>query len=64
MFKTIADYFKNHNGKRALFGILLIAAGVYGYLTAKDATVTGVILGLGATLLGLTTADKPTLAGA
>ena len=38
-----------------MLGIALLGLGGWGYITAKDATLTGVVMGLGATLLGLTT---------
>jgi len=51
----LIHFFKEHNGKRAMLGIALLGLGGWGYITAKDATLTGVVMGLGATLLGLTT---------
>ena len=57
MSKLVA-WLKEHNGKRALFGILMLALAAYGYLKRLDTTATIAIFGMGTTLLGLTTADK------
>ena len=59
--KGIVSYFKEHNGKRALFGILLLIVGSAGYWTGKDSTVTILIFGYGTALLGLTAVDRPAL---
>jgi hypothetical protein len=53
-WKTIANYFKEHNGKRALFGILLLLVGMWGYMEDKDSSLTMAIIVMGAGLLGLT----------
>jgi hypothetical protein len=55
---SILAWLKEHNGKRALFGILLMALAAYGYITKLDTTATIAIFGMGSTLLGLTTVDK------
>jgi hypothetical protein len=56
----ILEFWQNPDGSfssRRLFGTLLIIGGVVGYFIKLDAAATGIVLGLGATLLGLTTAD-------
>jgi hypothetical protein len=52
------SWWRDHNGKRALFGFLLLMLATYGYITKLDTTATIAIFGFGTTLLGLTTADK------
>jgi hypothetical protein len=58
---TILDIFQNPDGSyssRRVFGIILIAAGIVGWYLKLSDTVGTALCGLGATLLGVTTADK------
>jgi len=60
-FAKIAETLENPDGSlssRRVFGGLLIAAGLVGWYMAKDVQVCLVVIGLGATLLGITTKDK------
>lgn len=50
----LIDYFKNPNGKRALWGIVLMIAGLAGWFMGKDSTVATIVIGIGGTLLGIT----------
>jgi hypothetical protein len=59
-------YFRDHNGKRALWGFILMGAALFenfGYITGLfhfyDGMLTAVMFGTGAGLLGLTTGDRP-----
>jgi hypothetical protein len=54
--KAFLEYWKAHNGKRALFGVLLIGIGVYGWITRTPESWTVILFGCG--LLGLTAVDK------
>jgi hypothetical protein len=56
----IIAFFREHNGKRAMFGIALIAAGVVGWYLGKSDTVSTIIIGMGGILLGIT---SPKLGG-
>ena len=59
--KKVFEVWQNPDGSlssRRIFGTLLIVAGIVGYFCRLDGISTGTVLGLGATLLGLTTADK------
>ena len=58
---TILDIFQNPDGSyssRRVFGIILIVAGVVGWYLRLNDTVGVILCGMGATLLGITTADK------
>ena len=54
------DIFQNMDGSlssRRIFGFVLIAAGLVGWFLKLSDTVSTIIIGLGATLIGSTTAD-------
>lgn len=58
---TILDIFQNPDGSyssRRVFGIILVAAGIVGWYLHLSDTVATILCGMGAALLGVTTADK------
>lgn len=54
------DIFQNQDGSlssRRIFGIILIAFGIVGWYLKLDNTVSTIVIGMGAGLIGATTAD-------
>lgn len=54
------DIFQNMDGSlssRRIFGIVLIAAGIVGWFFKLSDTVSTIVMGMGAALLGATTID-------
>jgi uncharacterized membrane protein HdeD (DUF308 family) len=54
------DIFKNPDGSfssRRVFGVVLVIAGIVAWFLHFDATVSTIVMGYGAVLLGITTAD-------
>ncbi len=59
-FKRILEVFQNMDGStsaRRVGGIALIICGLLGWYMGLSDTVSALVIGLGATLLGITTAD-------
>ena len=60
------DVFKNPDGSfssRRVLGIALIVAGIVGWFLGMNTTVCPIVMGYGAVLVGLTTADPRPPAG-
>jgi hypothetical protein len=61
------DIFKNPDGSfssRRVLGIVLVVTGIVGWFLRMDTTVSTIVMGYGAVLLGVTTADpRPPTAG-
>jgi hypothetical protein len=56
----ISEAFQNMDGSisaRRVFGGLLVVVGIIGWFMKLSDTVVSVVIGLGATLIGATTAD-------
>jgi low affinity Fe/Cu permease len=59
-FKRISEIWQNMDGSisaRRVGGIALIICGLLGWYLKLSDTVSTLVIGLGATLLGITTAD-------